>query len=48
MKETLSGEVKDYFKKFIECINLEQNAESDRMVQRASQTNGRDTHLKVV
>jgi len=30
MQANLSPEVRDYFKKYIECINLEQNAENER------------------
>lgn len=30
MVQKATPEIKQYFKKYIECINLEQNAEQDR------------------
>ena len=43
MQERLPEEVKGYFRQFIECINLEQNAENDK-----SQKSSREQKLRIV
>jgi hypothetical protein len=57
MQATLTQDIKMYFKKFIECINLEQNAENERFTQKdpknggvqcANSNNARETKLRIV
>lgn len=54
MEAKISQDVKSYFKKYVECINLEQNAETERFSLQsnggkvATSQNGRETKLKIV
>jgi hypothetical protein len=52
MEARLSDEIKEYFKKFIECINLEQNAENERFssssMSKGASSNGREVKLRIV
>jgi hypothetical protein len=54
MEASLTDEVKTYFRKFVECINLEQNAETERFSTSSSNPRGqiqsgsaRETKLKI-
>lgn len=47
MVEKATPEIKAYFKKYIECINLEQNAETDRQNLYRSQSS-KETQLRLV
>ncbi len=44
----MTVEVKQYFKKYIECINLEQNAETDRIQSQYKASSSKDTNLKII
>ena len=42
-----SNPVKDYFKRFYECINLEQSAEMDRQQSQYNQALSKETNLRM-
>jgi len=48
INQRATKEIKSYFKKFIECINLEQSAEMDRQSSSYNTTINKETEMKIV
>ena len=47
IQQRATREIKSYFKKFIECINLEQSAEMDRQSSSYNTTINKETDLNI-
>ena len=48
MEKKADLKVRDYFKKFVECVNLEQSAEMDRQSSAYNTTSNKETDLKLL
>ena len=48
IQQKATPKVKEYFKKFIECINLEQSAEKDRQSSSYNTNTNKETDLQIM